>query len=154
MIRDLVQKAALVPELRANAKDAALKELLAAAVATGAIPAASVKALGKRLTEREAIGSTGLGNGVAVPHVKGDDVQHVTLVLARRPAGIEWQAIDGRPVSIMFLLVSPNSDPEQHLQCLRWIAGLVRNADFRRFLLDAPDERAMRDLLIEMGGKG
>lgn len=154
MIRDLVQRAVLVLELQAATKDAALKELLAAAAGTGAITAANAKALGKRLTEREAIGSTGLGNGVAVPHVKGDDVRQVTLVLARCPAGIEWQAIDGRPVHILFLLVSPAADPEQHLQCLRWIAGLVRNADFRRFLLDAGDEAEMRDLLVEMGGKG
>lgn len=154
MIRDLVQRAILVRELKATAKDAALKELLAAAAAAGAVTAAATKALGKRLVEREAIGSTGLGNGVAVPHVKGDDVREVTLVLARCPGGIEWQAIDGRPVHILFLLVSPMADPEAHLQCLRWIAGLVRNADFRRFLLDASDEVGMRDLLAEMGGKG
>jgi mannitol/fructose-specific phosphotransferase system IIA component (Ntr-type) len=66
------------------------------------------------------------------------------------PGGLEWQAIDGKPVSILFLLVSPAAEPEQHLQCLRWISTLARNADFRRFLLDAADADAMRDLLREM----
>ena len=88
-----------------------------------------------------------------MPHVKGDDVAQPALVLARCKKGLEWQAIDGRPVNILFLLVSPASEPETHLQCLRWIAGLARSTDFRRFLLDAPSGTAMRDLLREMSGQ-
>lgn len=154
MIAKLIEAAALIGELEAKTKEGALKELLATAQAAGAVSAAAAKALQKRLAEREAIGSTGLGNGVAVPHVKGDQVGQVAMVLARCRKGIEWQAIDGRPVQVVFLLVSPNAEPEAHLQCLRWIAGLARNADFRRFLLDAPDPAAMRELLREMSAKG
>jgi mannitol/fructose-specific phosphotransferase system IIA component (Ntr-type) len=153
MIAQLIEGAALVADLAAKTKDAALKELLAAAEGTGAFPAKAGKSLAKRLAEREAIGSTGLGNTVAVPHVKSDDVARTTLVLARCRPGIDWQAIDGRLVHVLFLLVSPAAEPETHLQCLRWIAGLARNADFRRFLLDARDAAAMRDLLREMSGK-
>jgi mannitol/fructose-specific phosphotransferase system IIA component (Ntr-type) len=153
MLGNLVQDAAVLPELEATTKEAALKELLAAAQQARAFPVAAAKKLAKRLSDREAIGSTGLGNAVAVPHVKGDAVERVTLVLARSHPGLEWQAIDGRPVHILFFLVSPMDEPEVHLQCLRWIAGLARNADFRRFLLDAADEAAIRDLLIEMSGK-
>ena len=152
MIRNLVEASALISELEAGTKEAALKEMLAAAGAAGAFPASVHKALGKRLSDREAIGSTGLGNSVAVPHVKGEDVKGITLVMARSPAGLEWQAIDGRPVHVLFMLVSPTDEPEAHLQCLRWIAGLARNSDFRRFLLDADDNDAMRDLLLEMSG--
>lgn len=153
MIRNLAQTSAVISELAATTKEAALKELLAAAGAAGAFPESSAAALGKRLSEREAIGSTGLGNSVAVPHVKGDDVEGVTLVLARCHPGLEWQAIDGRPVHVLFLLVSPSNEPESHLQCLRWIAGLARNSDFRRFLLDADSDDAIRDLLMELSGE-
>ena len=153
MIRNLVQSAALIGELEASTKEAALKEMLGAAEGVSAFPASARKALAKRLSEREAIGSTGLGNSVAVPHVKGDAVDSVTLVLARSHPGIDWQAIDGRPVHVLFLLVSPADEPETHLQCLRWIAGLARDADFRRFLLDAEGEEQIRDLLLEMSGK-
>jgi nitrogen PTS system EIIA component len=153
MIAKLIEAAPMVADLAAKTKDAALKELLAAAEAAGAFPAKAARGLAKRLAEREAIGSTGLGNTVAVPHVKSDDVARATLVLARCRPGLEWQAIDGRPVHVIFLLVSPVSEPENHLQCLRWIAGLARNADFRRFLLDASDANAMRELLREMTGK-
>jgi mannitol/fructose-specific phosphotransferase system IIA component (Ntr-type) len=154
MIQKLIDTATIVGELEATNKDGALKEMLGAALTAGAFPAKAQKALGKRLTDREAIGSTGLGNTVAVPHVKSEDVPQSSLVLARCRKGLEWQAIDGRPVHVVFLLISPASEPETHLQCLRWIAGLARSADFRRFLLDAKDPGAMRDLLREMQGKG
>ncbi len=153
MIAQLIEAAALVGELEAKTKEGALKELLGAAESTGAFPTKAAKVLGKRLAEREAIGSTGLGNTVAVPHVKGDEVARSTLVLARCKKGLEWQAIDGRPVHVLFLLVSPAAAPENHLKCLRWIAGLARSADFRRFLMDAPDATAMRELLREMSSK-
>jgi mannitol/fructose-specific phosphotransferase system IIA component (Ntr-type) len=153
MIGKLVDGAVLVAEMAAKNKDAALKELLGAAQQSGGFLAKAQKSLAKRLTEREAIGSTGLGNGVAVPHVKSDEVKGVTLVLARSKPGIDWQAIDGRQVHIMFLLVSPAAEPELHLRCLRWIATLARSADFRRFLLDSSSADAMRELLREMAPK-
>ena len=153
MIRNLVEASAVICELSATTKTAALKELLAAAGKYGAYSDEVIDTLGKRLGEREAIGSTGLGNSVAVPHVKGEGIDGVTLVMARSQAGLEWQAIDGRPVHLFFMLVSPVNEPEAHLQCLRWIAGLARNSDFRRFLLDSDGEDAMRDLLLEMSGE-
>ena len=61
--------------------------------------------------------------------------------------------LDGRNVHVLFLLISPSDAPESHLQCLRWIAGLARDTDFRRFLLDAESEGAIRDLLTEMSGE-
>lgn len=153
MIGPLVERATLLGQIEASNKDAVLKELLAAAQVASAFPPEVYTLLQKRLAERESIGSTGLGNGVAVPHVKGDAVKEVTLVLARSRAGLEWQAIDGRPVHIVFLLVSPASEPETHLRCLRWISTLARNTDFRRFLLDAADPASMRDLLRELSPK-
>lgn len=142
-----------MPELQAETKDGALKELMAIAQEAGAFPKKSLKSISKLLSDREAIGSTGLGNGVAVPHVKAAGVGDPTLVLARCKAGLEWQAIDGRPVFIIFMLVSPADEPERHLGYLRWISTLARSSDFRRFMLDAADEAGMRDLLIEMSPK-
>ncbi len=153
MIVKLIDAAAMVADLKAVTKPGVLEELLEHAGKAGAFAAKAGKALAKRLAEREAIGSTGLGNTVAVPHVKGAEVERATLVLGRCRKGLDWQAIDGRPVHVVFLLVSPADAPEGHLQCLRWIAGLARSADFRRFLLDAKDGPGMRDLLREMSGK-
>ena len=88
MIRKLVERAALIEELEATTKEAALKEMLAAAEQAGAFEAGSRKGLQKRLADREAIGSTGLGNSVAVPHVKADGVEGINLVVARCPVGL------------------------------------------------------------------
>lgn len=150
MIQNLVEAAAILAEVQATTKEAALKELLQTAQDAGAFAKKAAPALGKKISEREALGSTGIGNGVAVPHVKGEDVKQVSLVLGRSRAGIEWHAIDGRPVHIMFLLAAPPGEAELHLKCLRWISGLARNGDFRRFFLDAADATAIRELLLEM----
>lgn len=150
MIETLVASATILAEVKAKTKDAALKELLGAAQNAGVVPKKLVAALGKKLAERESIGSTGLGNGVAVPHLKHEEITSPNLVLARTASPIEWQSIDGRPVSIVFLVMSPAAEPETHLQCLRWISTLARNADFRRFLLDAGGVDPMRELLREM----
>jgi mannitol/fructose-specific phosphotransferase system IIA component (Ntr-type) len=153
MIKQLVESAAILAQLEARTKEAAMKELVQAAQAAGLMPKKTAAVLAKKLAERESIGSTGLGNGVAVPHVKHADVTRTALVLARHKSGIEWQAIDGRPVQIVFFVVSPAEDPESHLECLRWISTLARNGDFRRFLLDAKDEQQIRELLRELSPK-
>lgn len=153
MIGRIVDEAAMVAQIAGSKKEDVLEELLAAARSTGVFGDKVAKAMRKRLIEREALGSTGLGNGVAVPHVKSEGVERTVLVLGRSKAGLDWVAIDGRPVHVVFLLVSPADEPEAHLQCLRWIATLARNLDFRRFLLDAADAEAMRELLREMQPK-
>jgi len=150
MIQQLVDSAVIVAAVQARTKDAALKELLQAAQDSGAFPKKSLVTLARRLAERETLGSTGIGNGVAVPHVKGDDVKALSLVLGRSKAGLEWHAIDGRPAQILFLLAAPTDAAEGHLRCLRWISGLARSGDFRRFCLEAPTAAAIRDLLHEM----
>ncbi len=132
MIPSLVENATIVVELKSSTKDAAIKELLKAAQAAKIFPKKHEAAFAKKLLERESIGSTGLGNSVAVPHLKHDEVATSSVVVARAPGGIEWQAIDGRPVSISLLL-----EP-------------VRHPDFRRFLLDSEEVDQIRELLREM----
>jgi mannitol/fructose-specific phosphotransferase system IIA component (Ntr-type) len=105
----------------------------------------------KQLLAREAQGSTGLGNGVAVPHVKEADVAEIAVAVAINEAGIGFDAIDGRPVHIMFVVLGPKGgQPEQHLAVLRWVSTLARNADFRRFAQHVKSVEELRDLLLEM----
>ena len=78
------------------------------------------------------------------------DVEQIEMAVAISDAGIPFDAIDGRPVHILFAVLGPkNSAPEDHLQVLRWVSGLARNADFRRFAQSAGTEDALRDLLME-----
>jgi PTS system fructose-specific IIA component/PTS system nitrogen regulatory IIA component len=153
MIQQLIAAAAVLTEVKGKTKEAVLKELLQIGLDQGVIGKKTQTAIGKLLAEREVLGSTGIGNGVAVPHCKHDDVKQVFLVVARSKKGIEWQSIDGRLAQTFFFLLTPLSAADVHLRCLRWISGLARSADFRRFFLDAEDEPSIRDLLREMAPK-
>lgn len=151
MIATLIADALVIDDLAAADKDAVLKAIVKRVVDAKRLPKRSQDAVLERLRSREKLGSTGIGNGVAVPHVKGDEIKKLSLVVARIKAGVDYKAIDGRAVTTLFLILAPLARPEDHLQALRWISGLARNADFRRFFLAAADAAAIRELLTEMG---
>ncbi len=150
MNADLIARAAIVEALSAIEKPAALEEVLGIAVREKFVTKKQVADLGERLKAREAIGSTGIGNGVAIPHVKSDEIKTLGMVVARSVDGIDYQAIDGKPVHTVFLLLAPTAQAQQHLAALRWISGLARNGDFRRFFRAAKTAGEIRELLIEM----
>jgi PTS system nitrogen regulatory IIA component len=109
-----------------------------------------LKAVRKKIIERENLGSTGIGNGIAVPHVKDRGIERISLVLARSNDGIDFAAVDGRDVNTVFTIFAPEDHADEHLQILRWISVLARNADFRSFVRNASGEAEIRDLLHEM----
>lgn len=152
MIEELIESAVILENVASAEKGPVLDEMLQALVAAGRVAADDAPQIRKRLREREALGSTGIGNGVAVPHVKTDRVSRVAMALARAPGGIEYQAIDGRAVQTLFLIVAPADQAEAHLAALRWISTLARNADFRRFVVSADGADEIRELLHEMSG--
>lgn len=147
-----VSDTVILEALAARTKSEALAEVLAAAVQAKLVAKKSTQTLLERLQAREKLGSTGIGNGVAIPHVKGDEIGQMGLVVARSVPGLEYDAIDARPVHTLFLLLAPTSRSQDHLAALRWISGLARDTDFRRFFLAAPSADAIRDLLLEMSG--
>ena len=141
----------LLPALSSSSRDDALAEILDQMVAQGDVQAAARDAIYAQLVERETQASTGLGNGVAVPHVKRADVVETRIAVAVSPDGLPFDAIDGKPVHIVFLVLGSKDAAEgSHLQALRWVSGLARNSDFRRFAraVDGVDE--FRELLMEM----
>lgn len=150
MHADLIARAAIVETLSAKDKKTALEEVLGIAAREKFVTKKQVDALGARLLAREALGSTGIGNGVAIPHVKSEDIKSLGIVVARSERGLDYQAIDGKPVHTLFLLLAPTAQAEQHLAALRWISGLARNGDFRRFFLAAKSAEEIRELLREM----
>ncbi|MEO0661232.1 MAG: PTS sugar transporter subunit IIA, partial [Planctomycetota bacterium] len=109
----------------------------------------------KTQLEREELASTGVGMNVAIPHVKVDGLQEAICSLSVSPEGIEWRAVDGEPVHILFTVLRPGGatdqhDPEQHLEMMRWIARLARDPDFRGFALQARTKAELVGLLKEM----
>lgn len=150
MIGALIDSAVLVESIDSSTTDAVIDEVLRALVAEGRLRKGSLAAIRKNIAEREIKGSTGIGNGVAVPHVKTDSVETSVFALGRSSAGVEWNAIDGRPVHLVFLILAPKSATEEHLAMLRWISTMARDGDFRRFARAAESADELRDLLREM----
>ena len=135
-------------------KDQALEAVVELLVKAKALDAKSSGEALKALAAREELASTGVGMGVAIPHVKlaGLDSVVCSLVVLEEP--VEWAAVDGDPVDVVFTILRPEErtdghDPEEHLDMMRWIAGLSREADFRSFARQADKKSALVDLLKE-----
>jgi PTS system fructose-specific IIC component len=109
----------------------------------------------RALVEREALASTGIGQRVAIPHVKLAGLEEAIFSLSLVSQGIEWNSLDGESVTILFTVLRPERanarhNPERHLDMMRWISQLGRDADFRRFAVDVTTKKALVDLLREM----
>lgn len=106
---------------------------------TSVEPRIDREAVIQELIEREKSFPTALGHGVAVPHAYAERLDRRMCVIARIPAGIDFAALDGKPVHLVFLLLSPQGDPEGHLATMGEIARLISDADARQRMIDAPD---------------
>lgn len=105
------------------------------------------------LLDRERIGSTGVGDGVAIPHAKLKGLKRLAAAFGRSRRGVDFEAVDGRPCHLFFLLVAPEDAASDHLRALSRIARLMRDADVRRRLVEAPDAEALYALLTDEDDK-
>jgi len=101
------------------------------------------------LIKREQNGSTGFGKGVAVPHVKHPKVSRMSGTIGRSGAGIDFAALDHQPVYSVVLLLSPENQPQQHLQAMNIVFSNLQKDTFRRFLRQSGTREAITDLLDE-----
>lgn len=143
-LTDLVAPNAIIPALKVNGKKQALQEIAAkAAVLTGQ----SDKAIFEILLQREKLGSTGVGNGVAIPHGKLPKLGKVFGLFARLERPVDFEALDGQPVDLIFLLLAPEGAGADHLKALARVARLLRDADVARKLRDSRDAEALYAVL-------
>lgn len=125
-----------LPQLEAHDKTSVLRELVARVHGTGIVRDPDL--LLEMLLQREALGSTGIGHGVAVPHGRSLAVPRLTAAFGRHPTGVAWDAVDGQPVKIVFLVLAPPLErPNRYLPFLGRIVELVGDAG-RRQALEAP----------------
>lgn len=123
-----------LPHLHATTRDAVLDEMLTPLVAAGSVRDRDL--LLDMLLRREAMGSTGIGKGVAVPHGRSLTVRELVIVVGRSAEGIAFEAIDGKPVHHVFLIVAPPQDTEsRYLRVLGRLVDLVKDAPSRKRLL-------------------
>ena len=125
-LADLLQQDAVVPALRVNSKKQLLQELAAKAAKLTGIPEREIFDV---ILQRERLGSTGVGNGIAIPHGKIVGVKHITGVFARLEAPVDFDALDDQPVDLVFLLLAPEGAGADHLKALSRIARVLRDQD-------------------------
>lgn len=137
------------PDLAAPDAETALRRLTERLVARGV--AADAADVFGRLWEREQLGSTGIGGGVAIPHCKLPGLERVVVAIGLAPAGVDFNAVDGQPVRVFFLVVSPANAPAAHLQSLAAISKWVKADRHVPRLLELHDVGEIYRLLSEAG---
>lgn len=131
-ILDILDQRSIVPELKARTKKQVLEELIDAVLEHK--PQLDRTRLMNVLLERERLGSTGIGEGIAIPHGKLKDLDQLVLSFGRSTEGLDFESMDGKPVHLFFLLVAPENCAGIHLRALAKIARLLKNTAVRKQL--------------------
>lgn len=153
-LTEIIQPGSIVASLETNDRDQAIKELVNKLVDTGAAPAAIRDDLIARVLDRERKHSTGFGRGVAVPHVKHPDIHSMSAAIGISHGGIEFNSLDKQPVYTIFLLLSPQSKPEEHLQAMEVIFKNLSKENFRKDLQQADTAEGIYQQLSDADNHG
>ena len=144
LLTDLVAPDGVIPALKVNSKKQILQELAAkAAVLSGQ----SERVILETLLRREKLGSTGVGHGIAIPHGKLARLEHLFGLFARLERAVDFEALDGQPVDLVFLLLAPEGAGADHLKALARVARLLRDPEVARKLRESRDAEALYAVL-------
>ncbi|MHC4061566.1 MAG: PTS sugar transporter subunit IIA [Planctomycetota bacterium] len=146
---DFVCFEAVILGLNAADRDGVIAELVAVLDGAGQIPRGKRREIIQAVIERENEASTGLGKGIAVPHVKHKAVKKTVAAIGQSSAGIDFSSLDKQPVYSVLLLLSPIDEPDKHLQAMENIFRHLQQDKFRRFLRQSRTLEDIKDLLQE-----
>ncbi len=146
---DFVSFEAVIPQLKAADRDGVIAELISALDKAGRLGNKNCQKIIKAVIKRENEASTGMGKGVAVPHVKYEAVKDVVAVVGLSGGGIDFSSLDKQPVFSVTLLISPSDNPDKHLQAMETIFKHLQQDTFRRFLRQSQTAEQIKDLLRE-----
>ncbi len=146
-IQDIVSQEAVLDDLRAETKEGVLREL--SEVIAKIVPKLSADSLTGILMERESLGSTGIGDGVAIPHGKVAGIERLVAAFGRSRNGVQFHSLDGKPAYLFFLIVAPEYSAGMHLKALARISRLLKDERFRRSLVEAADVDELRRIFRE-----
>lgn len=142
---------AIIPDLQVDDKEGAIRAMVGALREAGAFAADSEENIVSAILRREELGSTGIGRGIAVPHTKNPSVSDLTATVAIAGGnGVDFDSLDGDPVHVLFLLISPPDEPQKHLRALETIARRLRSDDFCNFLRQSKSKSEVMELLREV----
>lgn len=146
-IAEFLSPEAIIPDLRARDKEGILRELSAALAR--AHPSLKQEKLAEVLREREKLGSTGIGEGVAIPHGKLPGLQQLLAAFGVCREGADFEAIDGKPTYLFFALIAPENSAGVHLKALARISRLFKSARFRAAILEAGSAEGILHLVSQ-----
>jgi PTS system nitrogen regulatory IIA component len=146
-LSELLEEDNIIPNLRAKDKVRVLEELAEAIVTHR--PSLDKDSLVRVLLDRERLGSTGIGDGVAIPHGKFHGISQPIISFGRSLKGLDFESMDGQPVHLFFLLVAPENSANVHLKALARIAKILKNGSFRRLLMEAHTRKELYHAIIQ-----
>lgn len=149
-LTDFVVETAIVTDLKATTKEAAIREMVAGLRSAGVVATGDEESIVAAIMKREELGSTGIGNRVAVPHTKHPSFDRLVATVAISKVGVDFASLDGDSVFILFLLVSPPDRPGDHLRALETISRHLRETTFCSCLKQAETQSAVFGLLKEV----
>ena len=152
-ISDFLHSKAVTAELKATTKKEVIEELVDILIDAGALEKKIKTKLIETLLAREALGSTAIGQGIAIPHGKCENVAKLTAALGISKKGIDFDSLDGEPAYIFFLLVAPIDSAGPHLKALARISRLLKDKYFREHLKTSKDEKAILKLVTQEDGQ-
>jgi PTS system nitrogen regulatory IIA component len=150
-ISDLLAPDAIIPLLKVQSKKQLMQELAARAHALTNIPE---RRIFETLIERERLGTTGVGSGIAIPHGRLPDVTQIVGIFAKLDGGIEYEAVDNQPVDLVFMLLAPEGAGADHLKALARVSRLLRDQSVCEKLRAATKAEAMYAILTGPVGTG
>lgn len=145
-ISDILKLDAIIADLQAQNKSEAIKEL---SLAVSPVAGAEAQDVAAVLMERENLGSTGIGGGIAIPHGKLDTVKSIAVGFGRSIKGIDFDALDKRPVHLFFLLLTPENSTGGHLKVLAQISKLLKMDQFKERLVSAGSTEQIHQIILE-----
>ena len=137
----------LTENMLAKTKVEALEELVNTLIKSG-LKLDSAKVI-EVLQQREKLGSTGIGDGLAIPHGKISSLDEIVVAFGRSKKGVDFDSLDGKPVHIFFLLLAPENSVGQHLKALARISKMLKKANFRQKLIETDSKSDLYKLIIE-----
>ncbi len=146
-LSEILEEDNIILDLKAKDKNGVLEEL--AEVMTNHEPSLDTGSLIRVLLERERLGSTGIGDGVAIPHGKFRGVTHPVISFGRSLKGLDFESMDGQPAFLFFLLVAPENSASVHLKALAKIARILKNGSFRKVLMEASTKKELYQTIVQ-----
>lgn len=148
-LSDFVVRQAILVDLQATGKEEAIREIVNSLGRAGRLNDGDLESVAREILRREELGSTGIGRGVAVPHGRHSTVNRLIGTVALSRKGVDFAALDGKPVDIFFLVISPPDQPGNHLRALENISRHLKDERFVKFLRQAKTREHVIELLDE-----